>query len=190
MSPAILLTQLLPLLVFLVVDAFVPDVRISILCAVVFAVGQLAVTWRRNRKVDWFVLLDVALIGALGGISILSHDELLFRLKPAILEGVAVVFLLVLLVAPEGFLQGYLGRVMPAGSLHPEALGRLRRLLGWMTLLVFLHLVAVVVCAFAASRRVWALVSGPGFYLLFAPFLVAALVRFLRSRRRGDHRQV
>lgn len=190
MSPAILLTQLLPLLVFLVVDAFVADVRISILCAVAFAVGQLVFTWRRNRQVDWFVLLDVALIGALGAVSIASDDELLFRLKPAILEGVAVVFLLVLLLAPESFLKGYLGRVVPAGALGPEAMGRLRRLLGLMTLLVLLHLAAVVVCAFAASRRVWALVSGPGFYLLFAPFLVVALTRFLRSRRRGDPRQV
>lgn len=190
MSPAILLTQLLPLLVFLVVDAFVEDVRISIACAVVFAVGQLVFTWRRDRKVDWFVLLDVALIGALGAVSILSDDELLFRLKPAILEGVAAVFMLALILAPEGFLRGYLGRVMPAGALTPEALRRLRRLLAWMTLLVVCHLVVVVVCALGASRRTWALVSGPGFYLLFAPFLVAALVRFLRDRRRVDRRRV
>lgn len=184
MSPAILLTQLLPLLVFLVVDAFVEDVRISILCAVVIAVGQLVLTWRRDRRVDWFVFLDVGLIAGLGAVSILSDDELLFRLKPAILEGVAVVFLLVLLGAPVGFLRGYLGRVMPAQALTPEALARLRRLMAFMTLLVLSHLVVVVVCAFHASRRTWALVSGPGFYLLFTPFLIAALLRFLRNRRR------
>lgn len=183
MSPTILLTQLLPLVVFLVVDAFVEDVRISILCAVVFAAGQLAFTWRRDRRVDWFVLVDVALIGGLGLFSIASHDELMFRLKPAILEGVAVLFLLGLGLAPEGFLRGYLGRMMPAGALTPEVLPRLRRLLLGMGLLVALHAALVVFCAFHASRRTWALVSGPGFYLLFAPFLVAGLVRFFRSRR-------
>ncbi len=184
MSPTILLTQLLPLVAFLLVDAFVEDVRISILCAVVFAAGLLVVTWRRDRRIDWFVLLDVALIGGLGLVSILSRDELMFRLKPAILEGVAVLFLLGLGLAPETFLHGYLGRLTPAGALPAETLPRLRRLLMGMGVLVALHVVAVVACALGASRRTWALVSGPGFYLLFTPFLAVALVRFFRGRRR------
>jgi intracellular septation protein A len=184
MSPAILLTQLLPLLVFLVVDAFVTDVRISILAAIVFAAGQLGLSWRRTRKIDWFVLLDVGLIVALGAVSILFEDELLFKLKPAILEGLAVLLLVALILAPDRFLLSYFGRLLPAGTLGTEALGRLRTMFVAMCLLVSLHAVAVIICALAASRRIWALVSGPGFYLVFLPFLAAGLLRYLRARRR------
>jgi intracellular septation protein A len=183
MSPAILLTQLLPLLVFLIVDAFVTDVRISILAAIVFAAGQLGVTWRRTRKVDWFVLLDVGLIVALGGVSILFEDELLFKLKPALLEGVALLLLVGLILAPDRFLLSYFGRLLPQGALNPEALRRLRKMFAAMCLLVALHAGAVILCALTASRRVWALVSGPGFYLVFLPSLAAGLLRYLRSRR-------
>lgn len=183
MKPFFLLTQLLPLIVFIVVDSFVTDVRISILAAVLFALGQLALTWRRSRRVDWFVLLDVGLIATFGAISIALEDELFFRIKPAIIEGVTMVFMLALLAAPPRFLTNYFGRMMPENTLRPEVLKRMKTLLGWMCLWVALHASAVLYTAFFSTRKVWALVSGPGFYVIFIPILVLVLWKFLRARR-------
>jgi len=182
MNPLFFLTQLLPLIVFLVVDLFVTDVRISILAAVVFAVGQLAFTWRRARRIDWFVLLDVGLIAAFGAVSIALEDELFFRIKPAIIEGITIVFMLALLAAPPRFLASYFGRMMPQNTLRPDVLVRMKTLLGWMCFWVALHATAVVYTAVFSSRRVWALVSGPGFYLIFIPVLILLLWKFLRAR--------
>ncbi len=183
MNPMILLTQALPLVVFIVVDAIVTDVRISIACAILFAAGQLAFTWRRTHRFDWFVLLDVGLITALGGVSIAFQNDLFFRIKPAIIEGVTLVFMLALILAPSGFLTGYFGRMMPGRALPPEALGRMKSLLGWMCVWVALHAGAVLYTAFFSSRTVWAFVSGPVFYLVFIPFLIMLLLKVWRQRR-------
>lgn len=185
MNPAMLfLTQLLPLLAFIVVDAFVTDVRISILCAVLFALGQLAFTWLKSRRVDWFIILDVALIVALGGISIAFENELFFKVKPAIVDGVAIVFFVALLVAPSRFLLGYLGRMMPGRALGPEAVGTMKAMLGLLGAGTALHVALVLYTAFHSSKEVWAFVSGPGLYLvLFPPTLIFGLVQ--RARRRA-----
>lgn len=183
MSPTLFLTQLLPLLVFIVVDSFVTDVRVSILCAVLFAVGQLAVTWARTRRVDWFVVLDVALIGALGGVSIALDDEFFFKLKPAIVEAVTVVFMVVLALAPDRLLLGYYGRMVPGMASQPEAVGAMKRMLGWMCGYVLLHAGAVLYTALYSTKEIWAFVSGPGFYVFFLPVLAVLGGRALLARR-------
>jgi hypothetical protein len=178
-------TQLLPLLVFIVVDSFVTDVRISIACAVVFAVGQLVVTWARTKQIDWFVLLDVGLIGLLGGISIAFEDDLFFKVKPAIIEGVTIVFMLALVLAPSRFLVGYFGRMMPGMAVDPQALGSMKAMLGLMCGYTALHIGAVLYAAFRLSREAWAFISGPGFYVFFVPVLGVVFFRALRQRRRA-----
>jgi len=179
----VLLTQFLPLLVFIVVDALVTDPRISILCAVVFALGQLAYTWIKSRRFDWFVLVDVGLIVVLGGVAIVFENDLFFKVKPAIIEGISVVLMLALVFAPERFLMGYLGRTMP--TLRPEALGMMKSMLVWISLYTALHVAAVLYAAFRASRQTWAWVSGPGFYLIFIPLAAFVLVKRHQARRRA-----
>lgn len=178
-------TQLLPLLVFIVVDAFVTDVRISIACAVVFAVGQLAVTWARAKRVDWFVLLDVALIAGLGGVSIALEDETFFKVKPAVVEAATIVFMLALVVSPSRFLVGYFGRLVPDLAVDPRALKSMKAMLGLMCGYTALHIGAVLWAAFRMSREAWAFVSGPGFYVFFLPVLGVVFFRAWRERRKA-----
>jgi intracellular septation protein A len=179
MIPVVLLTQLLPLIVFIVVDALVTNPRISILCAVVFALGQLTYTWIKSRRLDWFVLVDVGLIVILGGLAIVSENDRFFKVKPAIVEGVSIVFMLALILAPDRFLIGYLRRTMP--QLRPEALGVMKSMLVWMSLYTALHVAAVLYTAFRASRQTWAWVSGPGFYLVLIPMVAFVLVKKRRK---------
>jgi intracellular septation protein A len=179
----LLAVQLLPLIVFIVVDSVVTDVRISIGAAMVFAAGQLAVAYAKTRRIDWFVVLDAGLVAVLGGVAIASQNELFFKVKPAIVEGLTVLFMLALVLAPDRFLVGYFGRMMPGRALQPEALGRMKTLLGWMCAWIALHIGAVLYTAFFSSRRAWAFVSGPGFYLLVAPLIFGVpLVRRFRRR--------
>lgn len=183
MSPTVFLTQLLPLIVFIVVDALVTDVRISIACAIVFAAGQLAYTFFKTRQIDWFVVLDVGLIAGLGGVSIALENELFFKIKPAIIEAIGVIFMLALIVAPQRFLLGYLGRLTPGQPLRPEALGMMKAMLGWLSLYTVLHIGAVLYTAFFCSKRTWAVVSGPGFYVIFIPIMIVVLRRAWRAKR-------
>jgi intracellular septation protein A len=178
--------QLLPLIVFIVVDGFVADVRISILCAVIFAVLQLSFTYVKTRRFEWFVLIDVALIGLMGGVSIVFENDLFFKMKPAILEGVAVLLLMALVMAPDRFLERYFSRMLPAMAFNPRVLKMMKSMLVILSVSTLVHVGAVVYTALVSSREVWASVSGPGFYLTVLPVIVWQLVQKKRlARNRG-----
>ncbi len=186
MIPMMFLTQLLPLIVFLVVDSLVTDVRVSIVCAVVFAIGQLGVTFTRSRRVDWFVVLDVLLIVALGALSIAFDNELFFKVKPAIIEAATILVVLGLLLAPDRFLLAYFGRLMPGTPLRPEAVGMMKSMLCWMCVSTAVHIGAVLFTAWSSSREVWALVAGPGFYLALLPMIGVAIGKVVGARRQAN----
>jgi intracellular septation protein A len=181
MNPMLFLTQLLPLIVFIVIDSFVSDVRISILSAILFAIGQLVFTYVKIHQFDWFVLLDVGLITAFGAVSIIFKNDLFFKIKPAIIEGLTILFMLGLILAKDQFLLGYLGRMMPGKTLRPEAIGLMKTMLGWMCVYIVLHIGAILYTAFFSSRKVWAVVSGPGFYLIFIPIMAVVLGKAIRT---------
>lgn len=180
----LLLLQLLPIVVFIAVDALVSDPVWAIVGALACVGGQALLFFLRERRLDRFVILDVLLIGGLGGASLALHDELLFKLKPAILEAVMVPFLLFLALAGPRVLQGYLGRYTPGIAVaDPARLPLLRRMLGGMATLVLLHAGLVVWAALRWSRQAWAWVSGPGFYVLLVPMIGWALLLRVRARR-------
>jgi intracellular septation protein A len=185
MSPMMLLGQMLPLIVFIIVDSLFNNIRISIISAIAFAVVQLVFFYARTGQFDWFVLLDVGLIAALGTISIVLKNEIFFKVKPAIVEGATIVFFLVLILLPDSFLLDYFGRMMPKEMvLKPAAIGTMKTMLLWMCGYVLLHIGAVLYTVFYSSRKMWAFVSGPGFYLLFIPVMAVLIVKSVRRRRR------
>ncbi len=176
---------MLPLLVFIIVDALFNNVKASIISAIIFAAGQLFFYYAKTGRFDWFVLLDVGLIAVLGTISIIVKNELFFKIKPAIIEGAAIIFLLMLILSPDHFLLDYFGRLMPAGMvLRQEAIGAIKTMLLWMCGYTVLHIGAVLYTAFHSSRKMWAFISGPGFYLMFVPVMAMIIAKKIRARRR------
>ena len=189
MAPIQLLVQMLPLIVFIIVDSVFDNVGVSILSAIVFAAAQLVFFYVKTGRFDWFVLLDAALIAGLGTVSIVCRNDLFFKVKPAVIEAATVIFFIVMIVLPDRFLAGYFGRMMPKGMvLRPGAIGTMKMMLIGMSVYVAVHIGAVLYTAFYASRRVWAFVSGPGFYLLFIPVLPVLVVK-ARKRRASTMRR-
>jgi intracellular septation protein A len=182
-APArLLLLQLIPLLVFLAVDAFVQNPSWAIGAALGAVAFQAAWTFARERRFDRLILLDVALIGGLGAVSLISRNDLFFKLKPAIMEGVMVPYLAVLALGGERVLGGYLRRYSAATTIPPPALALMRRLLLLMAALVLVHAGLVTWAAVFTSRRTWGALSGPGFYVMLLP--VAGWVLWRRAKMR------
>lgn len=179
-----LLAQMLPLIVFIIVDSVCNNIKISIISAIVFAAGQLLFYYMKTGRFDWFVLLDVGLIAGLGFISIVLKNEMLFKVKPAIIEAATIIFMLVLIFSPDRFLLDYFGRMMPKGmALNPAAMSSLKKMLLFMCGYILVHIGAVLYTAQFSSRKTWAFVAGPGFYFLFIPVMVLVVVKRLRMRR-------
>ena len=176
--------QMLPLIIFIIVDMIFNDVKISIISAIGFAAAQLVLFFIKTGRFDWFVFVDVALIAGLGTISIVSKNDMFFKVKPAVVEAVAIVFFLVLVFLPDRFLFSYFSRMLPKGmTLNPAKISTMKSMLLFMSVYVLFHIGAVLYTAFHASRKVWAFVSGPGFFLLFIPVMAVLFFRTLRQRR-------
>jgi intracellular septation protein A len=182
---ALLVSQLLPLLVFVVVDSLLSNERISIVSAIVFAAFQLATTYAKTRRFDWFVLLDAALICALGAVSIAFDDDIFFKMKPVIGEGVSLLFMLVLIVAPDRFLLGYFRRMAKGSTLTSATLSTMKAMLALLCSCTAAHIGAVLYTAFYSSRRLWAIVAGPGFYAFLIPTAAVMLAKVFFARRRS-----
>ncbi|MBN1129008.1 MAG: septation protein IspZ [Chitinispirillaceae bacterium] len=180
-----LLAPMLPLIVFIIIDAIFRNIRISIIAAIVCAAVQGAFFYATTGRFDWFILLDVSLIVGLGVIAILFKNELFFKVKPAIIEAAAIVFFLVMIMLPDRVLLDYFGRMLPKGMVFlPQAVGTLKTMLFWMCVYTLAHIAAVVYTARHCSRRTWAIVSGPGFYFIFIPMMIAIMGRDLKKRKK------
>ncbi|MBN2496918.1 MAG: septation protein IspZ [Deltaproteobacteria bacterium] len=180
----VFLLQLLPILVFLVVDGFVADPVWAIGAALVFVVFQSAVLWVRKKKLDPFIAVDAVLVCGMGAVSLLAQDDFFFKLKPAVIEGVMVPYLVFLALAPRRWLDRYFDRYLD-GVQIPEAGFRLmRRLMIFFAAGVLIHAGLVVWAALAWSRQTWGWISGPGFYLLLVPVAGWTLVQRIRMRRK------
>jgi intracellular septation protein A len=186
-----LFLQFLPILVFLVVDAIVENTVISIIAAVLFTAVQTGITWYMSKKFDYFLLADLALIAVMGGISIATKDDSFFMIKPAIIEALCVPFLLFIVFAPGSFIARYFGRYMPPGrTLTAAAIPLLKRMLLVMAVYIVLHAMAIMYASRHASRKIWALVSGPGFYAVLLPVAAYVLIaRYRQSRGAEQNRE-
>ncbi len=183
---ALLFLQFLPILIFVVVDSVIENTVISIVSAVACTAVQAGITLYVTGEFDYFLLGDLALIAVMGGVSIAAGDARFFLLKPAIIEALCIPFLLFFVFAPDAFIVKYFGRYMPTGrTLTGAAIPALKLSLAVMSVYVALHALAVVYASRNASRKMWAFISGPGFYFVFIPVMACVLFgRYRQSRAR------
>jgi isopentenyldiphosphate isomerase/intracellular septation protein A len=173
----------LPLLVFIVADALW-GTEIGLAVAVASGIGELAVSYFKERTWDRFVLLDTLLIVVMGGISLLLKTDIFFRLKPAIIELIFCLVLGISAYSPVNILLAMSRRYFKGVELGPEQARAMTRGLKVLLFIFLAHTALIVYAAFALSAAAWGFISGGLFYILFAVYF---LVEWLR-RRRHDRR--
>lgn len=134
--------------------------------------------WRvKEKHFDRFIILDTGLLVVLGCVSILLHDDVFFKLKPAF---IGVIFCLILglsgftnLNIISGMTHRYL-RDMQISDLQYQDMKRSMRNLFYIfsiqTLLVFYS-------ALYMSKEAWGFISGILFYALFFAYMAFELIR-------------
>lgn len=169
----------LPILVFIAVDELYGVVAGMIAAMAFSAVEFLYIRWRHGRF-DAFLLFDVVLISLLGGVSLVSANDLFFKLKPAFLQVVLLVVLGLSAWSPLPLMEWMARRYMSGIELGDFQRRQLQLISARLFWLIGAHTLLVVWTAVYASRRVWAFASGGLFYLLFGLFF---LVQWLSNRR-------
>ncbi len=157
----------IPLLVFLVAEYFY-GVVVGLAVAMAFSLAELAYLWFRHRRVDTFILVDVGLLLVLAGISIVLDSDLLFKLKPAVME-----FILVGVLAVHGFtrhpvLLWMMKRYMAGMEPGEAQKAMLKTMARFLALIFLLHTALIVWSAYYWSDAAWAFVSGGLFYVIMA----------------------
>jgi isopentenyldiphosphate isomerase/intracellular septation protein A len=171
----------LPLLVFIAADALW-GTKVGLLVAVASGLGELAVSYAREKTWDRFVLLDTLLIVGMGGISLLLENDIFFRLKPAIIELIFCLVLGVSVYSPVNILLSMSRRYLKGVELGEEQARAMTHSMKALFFIFLAHTALIVYSAFAMSAAAWGFISGGLFYILFAAYF---LVEWVRGRRRA-----
>ncbi len=163
----------IPLFIFIAADEFfgrrfgeTTGTRYALITAIVIGIGQAIYILLKEKRLDKMVLLDTGLIILLGGISIFSGNDLFFKLKPAFVEFIMVIFLGIVAFLNPGLLIAMTGRLMQGVEINDYQIKMMQRSAIGMFALFFLHTGLIIYSAFYMSKEAWAFISGGLFYIL------------------------
>lgn len=176
-----LLPGFIPLFVFIIADE-VWGMKVGLIVALVTGIGEMAVTWIKEKRLDRFVLLDTVLLVALSGISILLENDLFFKLKPALIELILVAILGVSAFSSFDIVGSMTQKYMKGIEMTAQQGKMFRKNLRNLFFIVLAHTLLVIYSAFYMSNGAWAFISGGLFYILFAVYFA---IEFLRNRRKS-----
>lgn len=174
---------LIPLLAFILIDEFWGTEQ-GLIAAIVIGLGQLGYVWFKEKKLDKFILLDTSLIVILGVVSLLSHDAIFVKVKPAIIE-----FIMVALVGFSAFgsmnlIIGMQKRYVGEVKLNDLQLRKMQFSMRIMFFVLLGHTLLTLYSAFYMSKEAWAFISTALLYIIFGLiFGVQLLVNQIQKRR-------
>ena len=172
----------IPLLVFIFADELF-GTEIGITVAVAVGVIEFAYHYIKYRQIEKFVLFDTGLIVLLGVISLSLHDEIYFKLKPALIESILLVMLGIHAFSKKPILLMLGRRYLKDMQINAQQEMQIQRMSRLLFVIVFLHVLLVTYSAYYMSKEAWAFISGGLFYLIFGVIFIAQLVytRFLKK---------
>ena len=177
----------IPLFIFIIADEFF-GTETGLLIAISAGLAYLMYYLLRYRRLEKFILFDTLLIIVLGLVSILLHDEIFFKLKPALIELILVILLGIHAFSSKPILLMLSKRYMGEMEFAADQV-RLMRVLSRILFFVFsAHTILIVYAAYFWSKPVWAFISGGLFYILFAIILLGQWVyfKFFMGQKRTD----
>ena len=190
MNQKILLRNLslgfLPLLVFIVIDAFF-GLTAGLIVAIGIGVIETGFAYFRDRQLDRFILFDTGLIVLLGLTSLLLRNDIFFKLKPALVEWILVILLGISAFTDRPLLIQMSRRYLKGVEFSRDHLLVMQRTMKRLFYPLALHTVLIVYAAFFLSTEAWGFISGGLFYILMGILLVVEFWQARRHRRRWLH---
>ncbi len=178
-----MLPGLLPLLVFIIADEIWGTI-IGLYVAIGFGIVEFLITYIRSRKVEKFILFDVGLLIVLGLVSLLLENDIFFKLKPVVIEGILLIIIGFSGYGRKNYILEMSGRFMKDKKLPDSAIIKLNSTLRILFLIILVHVILVLFSVFFMSTRAWGFISGVLFYLLILGFFAVQLISAYFHRRK------
>lgn len=178
-----MLPGLMPILIFIIADE-IWGTQIGLIVAVILGVLQLIYFAIKDKKLEKFVLTDTLLIVAMGGISIVLHNDIFFKLKPAIIELILAAVLAYSLFSKNNLMLNMSKRYIKDLQTNKAQEAMMKKSLRNMLIIIIIHLILLVYSSFWMSTEAWAFISTALFYsMIFGYFGLEFLLRFLQNRK-------
>lgn len=177
----LLLPGLLPLLVYVVASEVWGD-TVGLAVGVGLGLAEFGLLALRQRRLDWFVLGDTALLVLLGGVSLALDDHVFFRLKPVLTEALLVVLLAASAWGRPHLLLGMVfrgeagTRLRDALTARPAAAAAVQGRLRLVTVVFAAHGCLALASALWMDKEAWAFITGVLPLVLAGLLFVAGLV--------------
>ncbi len=175
-----LLPGLAPLLVFVIADS-IWGTEVGLVVAVGFGLLEVIVSLAKKQKPDKFILFDVGLLMAMGGVSIVLENDLFFKLKPGVIGLILCVLLGVSAFGKQNIIMAMSGRYMKGIQINPWQQYEFVRSIKVVFWVFLFHTILVFISAFTMSKEAWVTISGPGFYIMFGAYFG---IEFLNKRKK------
>ena len=180
-----LLPGFIPLFIFIAADE-IWGTKVGLIVALAVGTFELIYTYIKEKRFDKFVLLDTALLVALGGVSLLLHNDIFFKIKPAVVEAILCVILAISAFTRIDIVGGMSQRYMKGIEINDQVQRKFKQTIKAMFWIFSAHTLLVVYSAFFMSKEAWAFISGGLFYIIFGVYFVYELVH----QRRKSMKQV
>lgn len=174
-----MLPGLLPLFVFMIADE-IWGTTTGLYIAVIFGVIELVVKRIRDGKFDRFIIFDTGFLVVLGLVSILLDNDIFFKLKPAMIEGILCVILAVSVFSPANLILAMSKRYMKNTdiTLTDAGINAMNRMLKVILFILIMHTLLSVYSAFYMSNEAWLFISGGLLYIFFGILIIGQVLYY------------
>ncbi len=169
-----LLPGLAPLIIFVIADS-IWGTEIGLIVAISFGVLEIAISLLKRQKPDKFILFDIGLLIAMGGISLLLDNDLFFKLKPGVIGAILCVLLGVSAFGKQNVIMVLSGRYLKDMEVNPWQQYEMLQSIKALFWIFSGHTVLVFMSAVFMRKETWVTISGPGFYIVFGLYFLYEL---------------
>ncbi len=171
-----MLPGLIPLIIFILADE-IWGTMVGLYVALGFGLAEFLFYYIKDKVIDRFILLDTLLLIALGAISIIFENDVFFKIKPALIEGILLAVIGFSLWGPKNIIMAMSQRYM--GEIHMNASQEksMRNNMVGIFWITFIHIILVLISAFYMSKEAWLFISGGLYYIFFGLFFAFILLK-------------
>ncbi len=169
-----LLPGFIPLFAFILIDE-VWGTQAGLIAALVIGVGELLWVWVKEKRFERFVLFDTLLLLALGGVSLILHNEIFFKLKPGLVQLILCAILAFSAYSRVNIVGMMSQRYMKGMKVDDAQMQQMRQSMLLMFWIFLAHTALVFYATFYLSDAAWAFISGGLFYMLFGVVFLITL---------------
>ena len=165
-----MLPGFIPIVAFIIADE-VWGTFYGLVVAIAIGLAELAYSLIKYRTIDKFVILDVGLLLALGGVSLIFDNDIFFKVKPGIINLIITGLIGYSAFSENNIVLMMSKRYMKGVEFNPYQMWLLHESMVRLFWILLFYSVLTLIAAFIPQKAVWDFMAGPGMFVVFGLFM-------------------